>query len=108
MTSQHDVQTSSSVTTTVWTVDLEYTSLVFSTDLHDSIDLNCSIRMQSQVETEMWRDCPLLYIIILEVTYSKQSAAKWVIKIKVTITKMMSDVYNNNFFLDILLRIEWK
>ena len=46
--------------------------------------------------------------IKLEVAYSKPSAAKWVIKIKVTITKMMTDVYNNNLFLDILLHIEWK
>ena len=44
----------------------------------------------------------------LEVTYSKRSAAKSVIKINVKRTKMMADVYNNNLFLDILLRIEWK
>ena len=44
----------------------------------------------------------------LAVAYGKGSAAKWVIKIKVTITKMMTDVYNNNLFLDVLLHIEWK
>ena len=33
--------------------------------------------------------------------YRKQSAAKWVINLKVTITKMMTDFYNNNLFLDI-------
>ena len=49
MRSQHDDQTSSSITTTG---DLEYTWLVFSTNLHDPIDLNCCIRNHS-FETEM-------------------------------------------------------
>ena len=56
MTSQHDVQTSSSITTTV---DLKYALLVFSTNHHDPIDPNCSIHNHS-FETEMVRDCPLL------------------------------------------------
>ena len=49
MTSQHDVQTSSSIATIV---HLEYILLVFSTNLHDPIDFNCSIRNHS-FETEM-------------------------------------------------------
>ena len=59
MTLQHDVQTSSSITTTV---DLEYALLVFSTNHHDPIDPNCSIHNHS-FETEMMRDCPLLVVI---------------------------------------------
>ena len=60
MTSQHDVQTSSSITTTG---DLEYTLLVFSTNLQDSIDLNCSFAQNHSFETKMMRDCPLLVVI---------------------------------------------
>ena len=51
MTSQHDVQSSSSVTTTV---HLEYTLLIFSTNLYDPLDVHCSIRNHS-FETEMMR-----------------------------------------------------
>ena len=40
-------------------IDLEYALLVFSTNVHDPIDLNCSIRNHS-FETEMMHDCPLL------------------------------------------------
>ena len=59
MTSQHDVQTSSSITTTV---DLEYALIVFSTNHHDRIDPNCSIHNHS-FEIDMIRDCPLLVVI---------------------------------------------
>ena len=41
------------------TDDFEYALLVFSTNPHDPIDLNCSIRNNS-FETEMTRDCSLL------------------------------------------------
>ena len=59
MTSGHDAEPSSSITTTG---DLEYAMLVFSTNLHHPIDLNCSICNHS-FETEMMRDCPLLVVM---------------------------------------------
>ena len=59
MTSQHDVQTSSSITIAV---DLEYALLVFSMNHHDSIDPNCSIHNHS-FEIEMMRDRALLVVI---------------------------------------------
>ena len=58
MTSQHDVQTSSSITTTV---DLECALLVFSTNYHDPIGPNCSIDNHS-FETEMMLDCLLIVV----------------------------------------------
>ena len=60
MTSQHDVQTSSSITITV---DLEYALLVFSINHHDPIDPNCSIHNHHSCEIEMMRDRPLLVVI---------------------------------------------
>ena len=62
MTSQHDVQILSSITTTV---DLEYTLLVFPTILTFMIQLTLIVAFtcNHSFETKMMHDCPLLAAI---------------------------------------------